>query len=300
MKNKILLSLLALCLIAVIILGVKIASNNMSKGSEGEEDAQYSEPAEVATPAVADKAFRSEATMGKMKSSNVVPSAVPKTERKIIYTANLQIEVNDFTKAMDQVRQITKSNKGYVGSSSVQKDSQKIRYANFVLRVAPQKLDATILSIKSLGELIAESEQGQDITKEFYDLQARVDNAKKFEARILKLLGTKTTKIKDVLEVEQELDRVRENIETMQGELRYYNNVVGLATVNLAMHEKGVSIPSRINWLQPIIDTFSEALGAFSVSLGAIIVMVFGVAPWGILAIAVVYVGALLWKRLKH
>lgn len=297
MKTKFFLFIVLL--VCSFVYGCNFGDKFSQKDQENyDETENILEKAEVAAPSsiVADTKINKK-TIGVVSQ---LKNEEKKVERKIIYSANIKIEVADFAKNVDEVKKIAKQNSGHIGSNTIEKTLQKTRIAQIVLRIPPNKFDAVISKIKSLGEVLSESQQGQDITKEFYDLEARLNNAKKFEVRILKLLETKTAKIKDVLEVERELSRIRESIETMQGDLRYYSNLVGLATISLEIQEKGVNLPSRINILQPIIDTFSEAFTAFSVSLGAIIILLFGIVPWLILGIAIIYIAIVLFARFRR
>ena len=64
------------------------------------------------------------------------------------------------------------------------------------------------------------------------------------EERLLEMLKTKTGKVSDLLQVEKELARVREQIEQMQGELKYYDALVQYATVTISLAEKDLNEPA--------------------------------------------------------
>ena len=241
------------------------------------------------------------------KAAAPTPSpAVPKTEknrpsmnRKIVYSANFKIEVSDVQKAISQIKELSSSNKGYLESSWVKKDENKRKYGSINLRVPPANLDRITAEIKKLGNVLDESLTSEDVTKYYYDLKARLKNSQKFEARVLKLLETKTAKLKDVLETEQELSRIRENIEGLQGEINYYNNLISLCSVQIEISEAGTVIPSKGNIFQPVIDTTFEAIGAFLMSCGAILIVLAAAIPWFILAAVIFYIGRSVWKRVK-
>ena len=84
----------------------------------------------------------------------------------------------------------------------------------------------------------------QDVTKAYFDTDARMRNAKRMEERLLEMLEKKTGKVSDLLEVEKELARVRESIEQMQGELKYYDALVQYATVTISLAEKDLDEPA--------------------------------------------------------
>ena len=77
------------------------------------------------------------------------------------------------------------------------------------------------------------------MTKAYFDTDARLKNAQVMEQRLIDMLKTKTGKVSDLLQVEKELGRVREEIEKMQGELKYWDSQVQFATVTISLAEKG-------------------------------------------------------------
>ena len=71
----------------------------------------------------------------------------------------------------------------------------------------------------------------------YFDTDARLKNARVMEQRLIDMLKTKTGKVSDLLQVEKELGRVREEIEKMQGELKYRDSQVQFATVTISLRE---------------------------------------------------------------
>ena len=84
----------------------------------------------------------------------------------------------------------------------------------------------------------------EDVTKAYFDTDARLKNARVMEQRLIDMLKTKTGKVSDLLQVEKELGRVREEIEKMQGELKYWDSQVQFATVTISLAEKDMEEPA--------------------------------------------------------
>ena len=82
------------------------------------------------------------------------------------------------------------------------------------------------------------------MTKAYFDTDARLKNARVMEQRLIDMLKTKTGKVSDLLQVEKELGRVREEIEKMQGELKYWDSQVQFATVTISLAEKDMEEPA--------------------------------------------------------
>jgi hypothetical protein len=108
----------------------------------------------------------------------------------------------------------------------------------------PEKLDAFLQKIRGLGELKNQTLGTEDVTKAYFDTDARLKNARVMEQRLIDMLNTKTGKVSDLLQVEKELSRVREEIEKMQGELKYWDSQVQFATVTISLAEKDMEEPA--------------------------------------------------------
>jgi hypothetical protein len=108
----------------------------------------------------------------------------------------------------------------------------------------PENLDRFLQKIRSLGELKNQTLGTEDVTKAYFDTDARLKNARVMEQRLIEMLKAKTGKVSDLLQVEKELGRVREEIEKMQGELKYWDAQVQFATVTISLAEKDMEEPA--------------------------------------------------------
>src|SRR5207253_1956377 len=100
------------------------------------------------------------------------------------------------------------------------------------------KYDQAVGSLSSIGKVETVNSQAEDVGEEFVDVSARVSNARRLEERLITLLATRTGKLEDVLAVERELARVREEIERYEGRLRYLRSRVALSSLSVTVHEK--------------------------------------------------------------
>ena len=86
--------------------------------------------------------------------------------------------------------------------------------------------------------MTVESQAGEEVTAQHADLVARLKNSRETEVRLQDILRTSTGKVGDVLEVEQEIARVRGEIEQMESELKTLDHRVDFATITLAITEE--------------------------------------------------------------
>jgi Domain of unknown function (DUF4349) len=155
----------------------------------------------------------------------------------IIRTADLSLITTEFDETRANLEAILKRHHGYVGELKAGGSTGSGRTLTATLRIPADQLDTTLTDIKALGRVESESQSGQDVTSQYVDLQARLSNARNTEQRLTDLLRSRTGKLSDVLEVEQELDRVRGEIEQMEAERKTMSNQVSYATLNATIAE---------------------------------------------------------------
>ena len=188
----------------------------------------------VAAPgAVSDSAAAGKSGSDEAKTASAA-AAVP---RKIIYTATVGLVADDFSRAAAQIVREAKARNGYVAENSVSGEPNTPREGTWKIRVPLPELDAFLAALGKMGELQNTTLTSQDVSEEFYDVRARLQNKRVEEARLIDLLQHSSGKLSDVLLLEKEISRVREEIERMEGRLRFLANQTDLATVTVTLHE---------------------------------------------------------------
>jgi Domain of unknown function (DUF4349)/Putative zinc-finger len=164
--------------------------------------------------------------------------------RKLIRNANVELEIVSFDDAVQKITAFAKEERGYVATTSSEKQANGKLRGQIVVKVLPENLDRFLQKIRGLGELKNQTLGTEDVTKAYFDTDARLKNARVMEQRLIDMLKTKTGKVSDLLEVEKEVGRVREEIEKMQGELKYWDSQVQFATVTISLAEKDMEEPA--------------------------------------------------------
>jgi hypothetical protein len=181
-------------------------------------------------------------SVDKVRESPYPPTApTPTPTRKLIRNAQLNLEVKNFPAAIDAITAQVRACGGYVDSSNSQRGGNGKLQGTVVVKVLPENLDAFLLQLRTLGETKNQSVSTDDVTKAYYDTQARLDNARRMETQLQELLQRDNGKVSELLQVERELGRVRGEIEQMQGELKLYDFEVQYATVTITVAEKDLT-----------------------------------------------------------
>ena len=164
--------------------------------------------------------------------------AEPDLGPMIIRTAQLTVTIQNLDEARAQVDKIVQRYGGYVGDLTTSASSDGPRKLTATLRVPAAQLDGALAELKKLGHVESETQNGQDVTAQYVDLEGRLSNSRNTEKRLLELLSNRTGKLSDVLEVETEISRVREEIERMEGERRLMAKQAAYATLTATVTEE--------------------------------------------------------------
>lgn len=163
--------------------------------------------------------------------------AASQADRQLIKNATVIVETEDSRAATDQLMAGASAIGGYVGEMQESVDGLGRRSVTIQIRVPADKFDASMRSLDSLGRIISKQVTTQDVTEEFVDTEARSRNLKKMEERLLDHLN-RFGELKDILSVEKELTRVREDVERLDGRLRYLSHRVAFSTISVTLTEK--------------------------------------------------------------
>jgi hypothetical protein len=178
-------------------------------------------------------------------SANPAPTTATPDSRKLIRNASVALEVASYDSAVDALgAAATQVGGGYVDTADSTRQANGKRHGTIVIKVLPDKLDAFLARLRDLGTIKSQNIGTEDVTKDYFDTDARLRNARRMEDRLLKILDDDKGKLSEILQVEKELGRVREDIEKMQGQLQLYDSLVRYATVTIDLFEKDLKQPA--------------------------------------------------------
>jgi len=162
------------------------------------------------------------------------PSA--KNSQKIIKESYLSFETESVEQTFQYINTQVSKYKGYIQSDNVTKDYRQIT-REIIVRIPTNNFQPVIDSIsKKVRVFDRKSISLKDVTEEFIDLEARLKVKLELEIRYLELLK-KAKNVKEMLQIEREVAKIREEIEAKQGRLKYLKNQVSFSTINLTFYE---------------------------------------------------------------
>lgn len=212
--------------------------------------------------------------------------------RKVIRKGEITIQVKSIEQFIRMIDQRVKPGGGYVSSIETRDD-----WASVTIRIPPEALNAIVWWLREQGKVTSEKLQAEDISEQYYDLQSRLKNQEQFEARLLEMAKTNTGNLRDLIQVEEKLNSVREQIETMEGRLRMFDNLTELTTITVSIMPASVPYPVELSFSKRLENSWRS-----SVQLLASLIQIFGVLvvaalPWMVLLLPFAFVVHLIWKR---
>ena len=220
------------------------------------------------------------------------PSTAPSM---IIRNGDVSIQVDSVQRAIEAVRRVAATVGGYIGNVQMATGDHQVHSATLEMKVPAARFDDAMTGVRPIGEVERSVTSAEDVGEEFVDVSARIANGKRLEERLVRLLETRTGRLTDVLAIERELARVREEIERYEGRIRFLSSRIALSTISVTVHEK-----------PPIV---AQAPGSNPIKLAVIgmwrnmvRVVALGIEMLGVLLppIALALVGVLIWRRSRR
>ena len=203
--------------------------------------------------------------------------------RKIIYTAQVEMIVEDLAHSEGELKRLIQEQKAYVAKSEMRGSPGSPRSGTWTIRVPVDQFNALVEAIGKLGELRRSTIDSDDITDRYYDLKAHMKNNEVEEQGLQKLYLEKssTGKLDDLLAVRRELRNIRGDIEQQKGQLQRWDKETQYATVVVTMHDRKDYVPTTTPTFSTSISRTFRGSWESLVSVGqAIVIAVVALTPW--------------------
>jgi hypothetical protein len=224
--------------------------------------------------------------------------APPALPRRIIYNAQVELVVENVAGTAEALGRLVRENGGYISETDIASDAQEQRRAMWKVRVPVDRFDGFLAAVGRLGEPQKNHLDSQDVTQEYYDIEARITNKQEEEKRLLKHLSDSTGKLEEILTVERELSRVRGEIEQAQGRIRLLSHLSALSTITItAVEIKNYTPPVSPTFPTQIARTFALSVAQLADFGKAVLLFCVAVAPWLLVAAVLALPFLLLWRR---
>lgn len=171
------------------------------------------------------------------------PQAVMTTDRMIIHHAQLQVKVKEFEQAQLKIEKKVTEYGGYIVESNIYRQDTEAVSGTMIIRIPEKHFQSFLKDAEETATILERNVTGQDVTEQFVDLQSRVTSKRAVEARLLEFMGT-AQKTEDLLKISSDLAKVQEEIEVIVGKMNYLENQTSYSTIEIAMFEDRVIVPT--------------------------------------------------------
>jgi hypothetical protein len=257
----------------------------MAVGCGAQIDSRFTPPSAAEGPASLTMTAH-EASSEAASSETALPdgraaTAPPVARRHIIYRAEVDLVVERFEPLPEQIETAVRERDGFVSASSISGSPGQPRSGRWTVRIPVDRFGEFLAAVRELGEVRSIASTSDDVTAEFYDIEARIRNKQQEEERLLKLLAEATGKLEEVLAVERELSRVRGEIEQVQGRLRMLKDVTELTTVTVTVTEIENYVPEQApTYLTRVRRAFAYSTSAAIATAQTLSLMAVALVPW--------------------
>jgi len=206
-------------------------------------------------------------------------------ERMVIYNGYISLETSDIQGRLDRIRQLAENYGGYVAGSSRSGYGTQAT-AEISIRIPKERFHEAVRQIETYGKVLDERTTSEDITQQYVDLKARLNNLEKQEQRLHEILGMAKT-VDEILRVESELSRIRGEIESLQGQINYLESSAKMSLISVSLIEPAPPFtPPGMDWGETLE---TAILGLFTVLRGLMILIV-SLIPLAIIGLPIYYV----------
>ena len=228
----------------------------------------------------------------------------PTNNKIIIKNAKAYITVKDSEKAIEVISNWVSSNGGneFSRSTNVVKENSRI---NVVYKIQPDQLQLFVDMLKEQGEITSCDIKSDDITDQYYDVTARLGSLKSGRDQFLEVLKKANT-IDEILKVQEQINKINGDIESLQGKINMWNKMVAESTIELTILEESDPVKNaNISWnftsFQDILKTMKNGFVITSNVIVNLISWVFiiivSLIPIIILGIIVLIIFVFIKKR---
>ena len=268
------IALLVICIAVVAAAGCMSVPSTMMGQSAGSSETAYDYSGSNIARVSSDEKMSYGAPAPAPASVPIAGSGTV-IDTKIIKTAYITIEVTDVTGSVDQLKNLVTAKGGYLSSSSVSEGYNGRLSGTVVLRIPQAEFENTLAGVKAIGTVKSVSTQGEDVTEEYIDIQAQKTSYQNQLAQYNEIMK-KAVKVSDVIEIQQQIDRVQTELNRLEGRLKYLNSRIDLSTITVTLQEpEPVGGETGHNF----VSTINEGIAGFLGMIDFIIILFFTLLP---------------------
>ena len=254
-----------------IIFSGTVVFSSCAKKSDSVSTRQVYAEAEHPAGAVKNAAYAKDATttdvdtadMQHLSDGTETAKTAAMLDRQLIKEGSINFETHDIAETRQHIESLVQKYGAYISQEDERASSSRI-YQNMTVRIPKTHFDVFVTELSgSVKKIDEKSITVQDVTEEFIDNTARLAVKKETEQGYLRLLNQAKT-IKDILDIQNELQDIRSDIESIEGRLRYLKNSVNFSMLHISMYQQIEAASETDSLFMPVWDAIKGGVQAFA------------------------------------
>ena len=231
------------------------------------------------------------AAMDAAASESTADFSAVRENAKLILSADLTLETQDYDATCTAVEQMTAEAGGYIQSSG-NAGEKGSRTANYTLRVPQEQFETFFAQLGETCHVVSANRWSEDVTEQYTDIETRLATLQTKHERLLALLD-QAAKMEDIISLENALADCEYEIDSLTGEKRHYDDLVGFSTFNVTLREVQTltAVSEGTGFGAQVVQAAQNGLGGMTAVVRGLILMI--VMLWPVL---LGIVGAVLWR----
>ena len=216
----------------------------------------------------------------------------------IVYSGDVQLKVSRLKEAADSVLKLIDQYQGYL-SNLQEFNYETSQSVSITARIPAAKVFQFLEEVKKLGEVVSSNLSGDEVTEEYFDLQAQLEALRVSEARLKEMLA-RSGKLSDLLEIERELSNKQSQVNQVVGRMKYLEDRSALGTLSIALVTEAPPPHPAVGFTWDLGEVFSQSWVSLKYTVRrfvhGLIVLAVGAIFWLPLLAVIVFVLWLLWR----
>jgi hypothetical protein len=225
------------------------------------------------------------------------------SNQKVIYQAELSIRVKNFNQTLQNIEDLANKYGGYIAESNVSREGKEQLNGNITIRIPQDNFREFLKDTEGQAtEVIQRNIKGLDVTEEYVDLESRMKSKRAVEERLLSFMKN-ATKTEDLLKISQDLAPVQEEIETIQGRMKYLQNQTTFSTVTISLYETKIIVShldnKNLNTWEKTRKQFVKSTNLLLAGFSSLFIIIFGNLPIFIVLIILGFITIFIFRKRK-
>lgn len=216
--------------------------------------------------------------------------------RKIIWHAEMCFQVKQVNKATQNIVKMVNNAGGFIANMDMTNSDYEISN-KLTIRIKSDDFNSLLINLKKEAIFVDNvSITSNDVTEQFIDIESRLNTKRDVRNRYIEILKNKAKKVEDILNAEEKIRIITEEIEALEGRLRYLTDKVDYSTITANIYQKVECKETPKTYHKPYIEDIKNAFSNGWDIVKTMFVVIINIWPLLIIGIAIWF----YIKRKKH